>query len=215
MTVPFIGRAPPMRHWKQTRNQAAVLRRKIERQIETDSVSSGAGGAVSTDCKRARADQSASSTALWLDRLGFVRLRRRQLLRRRALDLLPAPRVDDDSTESNLHLAAVGIGRSERLGQKNQRPGNGDFDRSPPALHPPFLAPSEGVSFACCLLFVLMDLPLAKCIRSLSMSVGMSAECQSRTPMQRSKYQLLFDHVVGAGEKRRRHGQADCVICLS
>jgi hypothetical protein len=28
---------------------------------------------------------------------------------------------------------------------------------------------SEGVSFACCLLFVLMDLPLAKCIRSLSM----------------------------------------------
>ena len=32
-----------------------------------------------------------------------------------------------------------------------------------------FRAPSEGVSFACCLLFVLMDLPLAKCIRSLSM----------------------------------------------
>src|SRR6516162_8820642 len=30
--VPFLGRAPPMRHWKQTRNQAAVLRRKIERQ---------------------------------------------------------------------------------------------------------------------------------------------------------------------------------------
>src|SRR5262249_41071063 len=33
--------------------------------------------------------------------------RRRQRLWRRALDLLPAPRVDDDSTESNLHLAAV------------------------------------------------------------------------------------------------------------
>jgi hypothetical protein len=31
------------------------------------------------------------------------------------------------------------------------------------------MALSDGVSFACCLLFVLMDLPLAKCIRSLSM----------------------------------------------
>src|SRR6516162_6339223 len=30
--VPFLGRAPPMQHWKQTRNQPAVLRRKIERQ---------------------------------------------------------------------------------------------------------------------------------------------------------------------------------------
>jgi hypothetical protein len=49
------------------------------------------------------------------------------------------------------------------------KPGNGDFDRSPPALHPPFYGAVGGVSFACCLLFVLMDLPLAKCIRSLSM----------------------------------------------
>jgi hypothetical protein len=31
----------------------------------------------------------------------------RQRLWSHALDLLPAPRVDDDSTESNLHLAAV------------------------------------------------------------------------------------------------------------
>jgi hypothetical protein len=29
-------------------------------------------------CKRASADQSASSTALWLDRLDFIRLGRRQ-----------------------------------------------------------------------------------------------------------------------------------------
>jgi hypothetical protein len=34
------------------------------------------------------------------------------------------------------------------------KPGNGDFDRSPPALHPPFMALPEGVSFACCLFVV-------------------------------------------------------------
>jgi FecR protein len=53
-------------------------------------VSSGAGGAVSTDLQARACGSSASSTALWLDRLGFIRLRRRQRLRRRALDLAMA-----------------------------------------------------------------------------------------------------------------------------
>jgi len=67
-------------------------------------------------CTRARADQSASLTALWLDRLGFIRLRRRQRLRRRALDLLPAPRVDDDAAENYFSAAAtVRIGRCGEL----------------------------------------------------------------------------------------------------
>src|SRR5215472_7898207 len=104
-----------MRHWKQTRNQAAVLRRKIERQ----------------KCvirrRRRRLNRSASArvrisppTALWLDRLGFIRLRRRQRLRRRALDLLPAPRVDDDAAENYFGAAAtVRIGRCGELMRQN------------------------------------------------------------------------------------------------
>src|SRR6516165_3384933 len=102
LTVPFIGRAPPMRYWKQTRNQAAVLRRKIERQ---KCVIRRRWRRLNRSAS-ARADQSASSTALWLERLEFIRLRRRQRLRRHALDLFTASRVDDDSTENNLHVAA-------------------------------------------------------------------------------------------------------------
>jgi len=55
-------------------------------------------------------------TALWLDRLGFIRLRHRQRLRRRALDLLPAPRMDDDAAENYFGAAAtVRIGRCGEL----------------------------------------------------------------------------------------------------
>src|SRR5215472_9764646 len=73
-------------------------------------------------CKRARADQSASLTALWLDCRGFIRLRRRQRLRRRALDLLPAPRVDDDAAENYFGAAAtVRIGRCGELMRQNLR----------------------------------------------------------------------------------------------
>jgi hypothetical protein len=76
------------------------------------------------------------------------------------------PRVDDDSTESNLHFAAVGIGRSERLGQCELTPGNGSIEACRWG-YPPFGRCQEGVSafeyLVCCLLFVgcLMDLPLA------------------------------------------------------
>jgi hypothetical protein len=76
-------------------------------------------------CKRARADQSAISTALWLDRLGFIRLRRRQRLRRCALDLLPAPRVDDDAAENYFGAAAtVRIGRCGELMRHSLPPGS-------------------------------------------------------------------------------------------
>src|SRR6516165_11039588 len=48
-------------------------------------------------------------------RMGSVR--HRQRLRRHALDLFTASRVDDDSTESNLHVAAGRFVGSERAGQ--------------------------------------------------------------------------------------------------
>ena len=56
-----------------------------------------------------------------------------------------------------------------RLGARF-KPGNGDFEGKE-SRTPPFYGAAGGVSFACCLLFVLMDLPLAKCIRSLSMGL--------------------------------------------
>ena len=63
-------------------------------------------------CKRARADQSApdtaGSTALWLDRLGFIRLRcRRHLSRRHALHLFATVRPDDLPAEDQSHAQAA------------------------------------------------------------------------------------------------------------
>jgi hypothetical protein len=46
--------------------------------------------------------------------------------------------------KSDVHRCALGA---------KFKPGNGDFDRSPPALHPLFMALPEGVNVIC-LLFV-------------------------------------------------------------
>jgi len=83
-------------------------------------ITSSLRSAVSTDCTRARSDQSASSTALSLDRLGFIRLRRRQRFWRHALDLTMPIRVDDDAREHDLRAnAAVRFSVGGELGREN------------------------------------------------------------------------------------------------